>query len=251
MIVNEFLILVMLAYLYGIFILSLRIKLEAKRIRFLKLLLIILFVFAIVLFIQSLSLITGMMLWVEIAALVILLVFLISTFINEIEVFLEKFNLGKKDISPRLINNDLANALLQSVDYLSKRKIGALITVERSMSLSNIINKSLMLNADVTKELLTSIFIPSTPLHDGAVIIRDNKILCAKAYYPASSRGDLPMNYGTRHRAALGISEQSDAFTIVVSEETGRVSVTVDGKIEYNITKEALNLYLENILKIK
>ena len=251
MILNEFLIVVMLAYLYSIFLISLRVKLEAKKIRILKPLLVVLFIFSVILFIQSLTLIESMMLWIEITALVVLLIFVMATFTSEIELILKKLNLKKIDVSPRLINNDLANALLQSVDYLSKRKIGALITVERSMSLSNIINKSLMLNADVSKELLSSIFIPSTPLHDGAVIIRDNKILCAKAYYPASSRGDLPMNYGTRHRAALGISEQTDAFTIVVSEETGRVSVTVDGKIEYNITKEALNLYLENILKIK
>ncbi|HPJ23610.1 MAG TPA: DNA integrity scanning protein DisA nucleotide-binding domain protein, partial [Bacillota bacterium] len=118
------------------------------------------------------------------------------------------------------------------------------------VNLTPFINKALMINADVSKELLTSIFIPSTPLHDGAVIIRGNKILCAKTYYPSTERTDLPMTYGTRHRAAIGISEQSDALTIVVSEETGNVSVTINRQMEYNVSKETLNLYFEKFLKI-
>lgn len=248
---NEFFIVIMIAYLYSIFLLNLRMKLEIKRIRLLKFILVLLFVFSIILFVQSFTSIEGMWILIEGLALFMLVIFVVITYLGEIELFLDKVNFSKNDTSPRLINNELASALSQSVDYLSKRKIGALITVEKKMSLTNIIDKALLLNADVSKELLTSIFIPTTPLHDGAVIIRNNKILCAKAYFPASTRSDLPMSYGTRHRAALGISEHSDAFTIVVSEETGRVSVTVDAKMEYNITKEALNLYLENILKIK
>ncbi|QWB99988.1 DNA integrity scanning protein DisA nucleotide-binding domain protein [Mycoplasmatota bacterium] len=247
---NEFFITIILAFIYSLFLLNLRMKIEIKQIRVLKVLLLVLSILSIVTFIQSLETATGLLLVTEIVALAILPVFVTMTYISEIKTLFGRFNIGKKKGSPSLINNDLAIALIQSVDFLSKRKIGALITVERNVSLTNIVDKALSLNADISKELLTSIFMPSTPLHDGAVIIRDNKILCAKAYYPASERHDLPMNYGTRHRAALGISEQSDAFTIVVSEETGRVSITVDGKMEYNLTKEALNLYLENILKI-
>jgi len=247
---NEFFVTVIMAYLYSIFLLNLRMKIEVKQIRILKVILLALTVLSIITFIQAIETSKGLLLTIEIVALIMLSVFVTMTYINEIKTFFGKLNIGKKSNSPSLINNELAIALIQSVDFLSKRKIGALITVERNISLTNIIDKALSLNADVSKELLTSIFMPSTPLHDGAVIIRDNKILCAKAYYPSSERHDLPMNYGTRHRAALGISEQSDAFTIVVSEETGRVSITVDGKMEYNLTKEALNLYLENILKI-
>lgn len=247
---NEFFITVIMAYLYSIFLLNLRMKIEVKQIKTLKVILLALTVLSVITFIQSIETSSGILLIIEIVALSILPVFVIMTYINEIKSFFGKVNLGNNKGSSGLINNELAIALIQSVDFLSKRKIGALITVERNVSLTNIIDKALSLNADVSKELLTSIFMPSTPLHDGAVIIRDNKILCAKAYYPSSERHDLPMNYGTRHRAALGISEQSDAFTIVVSEETGRVSITVDGKMEYNLTKEALNLYLENILKI-
>ncbi|MGE4572363.1 MAG: diadenylate cyclase [Candidatus Izemoplasmatales bacterium] len=247
---NEFYISVTIAYLYSIFLINLRMKLETKQIRFLKILLLVLTIFSVSTFFKYANTLSGWGLYTEILALITLFVFFGATYCNEIKSVYKKISSNKIDTSPRLIDNELAVALIQSVDYLSKRKIGALITVERSIRLTNIIDNALMINADVSKELLTSIFIPSTPLHDGAVIIRDNKILCAKAYFPASDRTDLPMNYGTRHRAAIGISEHSDAFTIVVSEETGRVSVTVDGKMEYNVTKEALNLYLENILKI-
>lgn len=247
---NEFFIIIFITYLYSIFLLSLRIKVEAKKIRYLKIFLLVLLVFSIIAFIKSLSTIDNFTLYLEIIALALLPIILVMTYYNELKYLMKKLNFSSSNHSPNLIDNELAANLSQAVDYLSKRKIGALITIERNISLTNIIDRALILNADVSKELLTSIFIPSTPLHDGAVIIRNNKILCAKAYFPASDRTDLPMNYGTRHRAALGISEQSDAFTIIVSEETGRVSITVDGKMEYNLTKEALNLYLENILKI-
>jgi diadenylate cyclase len=240
----------MIAYLYSIFLLNLRSKLEVKPIRILKLLLLILTVFSVIAFIDSLDQVSGLMFYTEIIALLLLPVFLTTTYFNELKAIFRVLFGHKSSNSSSLINNELAVALAESVDYLAKRKIGALITVERNVSLTDIVDNALMLNADVSKELLTSIFIPSTPLHDGAVIIRNNKIVCAKAYFPASERTDLPMNYGTRHRAAIGISEQSDAFTIVVSEETGRVSVTVDAKMEYNVTREALNLYLENVLKI-
>jgi len=247
---NEFFITVFLAYLYSIFLLNLRMKLEAKKIRLFKSLSIVLIAVSVASFIRTLPSIQGLLLSVEILALVMLFVLLVTTFYHEIKSIFSLFNLSKNDKQIQLTNNELATALAESVHFLSRRKIGALITVERQMSLSSIIDNALDINADVSKELITSIFMPTTPLHDGAVIIRNNKILCAKAYFPASERTDLPMNYGTRHRAALGISEQSDAFTIVVSEETGRVSVTVDGKMEYNVTQEGLNLYLENILKM-
>jgi len=108
-----------------------------------------------------------------------------------------------------------------------------------------------VIDAPVSSELLATIFVPTTPLHDGAVIIRDNTIVCAKAYYPSTERTDLPLKFGTRHRAAIGISEQTDALTIVISEETGYVSVTINRQIDYNVSKETLNLYFEKYLKIR
>jgi len=250
MVLNEFLISVFMMYIFSIFLVNLRMKIEVKRIRSLKVFAVGLTIFSVYTFIESLNEVSGITLATEIVALFFVGVFITYTFVNEITHVVKKFHHSKSHRGPLLINNELASALSESVRFLSKKKIGALITVERSVKLTDIIDQSLVLNADVSKELITSIFFPNTPLHDGAIIIRGNKILCAKAYFPSSEKMDLPMNYGTRHRAALGISEQSDAFTIVVSEETGRVSVTVDGKMEYNVTEEGLNLYLENILKI-
>lgn len=248
---NEFLITAMMVYAYSIFLINLRMKLEISKLRVLKILLLALSVFSVVTFIETLSQVSGYYLVIEIVALFFVLVFTLYSYTSEALRLLKKLNITRGSRGPQLINNELASALSESVYYMSKRKIGALITVERKVKLSNIIDQSLKLNADVSKELITSIFIPTTPLHDGAIIIRDNKIVCAKAYFPSSEKADLPLNYGTRHRAALGISEQTDAFTIVVSEETGRVSVTIDGKMEYNVTEEGLNLYLENILKLR
>jgi diadenylate cyclase len=248
---NEFFITAAILYAFSIFLVNLRIKIEVKKIRTLKVLAVGLAVFSVITFIDSLKTVSGLYLATEIVALFFIVVFIIYTFIDEINHLFKKLNIAKNSKKPQLINNELASALAESVSYLSRRKIGALITVEKKIRLTDIVDQSLLLNADVSKELITSIFMPNTPLHDGAIIIRDNKIICAKAYFPSSEKTDLPMNYGTRHRAALGISEQSDAFTIVVSEETGRVSVTIDGKMEYNVTKEGLNLYLENVLKIR
>ena len=153
-------------------------------------------------------------------------------------------------VRQKAIDNEFVEELISSVEFLSKRKIGALITIERNVSLTPFINKALWINADFSKELLTSIFVPTTPLHDGAVIIRGNKILCAKTYYPSTERTDLPVKYGTRHRAGIGISEQSDALTIIISEETGNVSVTVNRQLEYDVSKETLSLYFEKFLQI-
>lgn len=247
---NEFFIVTFIMYAYSIFLVNLRMKIEVKKIRSLKVFAVILTLFSIITFIVSLDTAEGLYLITEIMALFFVGVFIVYTFINELSHLFKLMNISRNKHRPQLINNELASVLAESVEYLSKNKIGALITVERKDKLTDIIDQSLYLNADISKELITSIFIPLTPLHDGAIIIRDNKIICAKAYFPSSEKLDLPLNYGTRHRAALGISEQSDAFTIVVSEETGRVSITVDGKMEYNVTREGLNLYLENILKI-
>ena len=247
---NEFLVVAFITFLFGIFLFNIRIKFETSQVRFFKFILLILVIFSIYFYVQSFQNVDGSLKIIHSISMTMIVVYFVTNYYDDFKRVYKKVYMKKSERKDKLIDNDLAISLIQAVDYLSKRKIGALITVERSVQLNHIIDSALLLNADVSKELLTSIFIPSTPLHDGAVIIRKNKIVCAKAYFPASNRTDLPMNYGTRHRAALGISEHSDAFTIVVSEETGRVSITLDGKLEYNVSKEALNLYLENILKI-
>ncbi|MBN2876715.1 MAG: DNA integrity scanning protein DisA nucleotide-binding domain protein [Bacilli bacterium] len=243
---DNYIVLVLVTYLYALYLLMLRIKVSFKAIRLFKVFLLLLSISSLVFLINyngDMSLYVAIIVFLPIPYLVVM------TYVVEIVNILKK--IGFTSFNKQLkINNELAEQLLSSVDFLSKRKIGALITIERNVNLTPFINKALMINADVSKELLTSIFIPSTPLHDGAVIIRGNKVLCAKTYYPSTERTDLPMTYGTRHRAAIGISEQSDALTIVVSEETGNVSVTINRQMEYNISKETLNLYFEKFLKI-
>ena len=244
---DNFTILILATYLYAIFLVSLRMKVSYKSIKHFKILLLILAATSLFFLIEyngNLTLVTRIIVYIPIPYI------LIMTYITEIVNVLKKMGINGFVKRPIKIDNELAEQLMNSVEFLSKRKIGALITVERNINLTPFINKALMINADLSKELLTSIFIPSTPLHDGAVIIRGNKILCAKTYYPSTERTDLPMTYGTRHRAAIGISEQSDALTIVVSEETGNVSVTINRQMEYNVSKETLNLYFEKFLQI-
>lgn len=142
----------------------------------------------------------------------------------------------------------IINILLGTVDFLSKRKMGALITLERDDNLNMYIEKAIEIKAVVSQELLTTIFTPGTACHDGAVIIRKNIIMCAGAYFPSTDKYDVPKFLGTRHRAAIGISERSDAFTIVVSEESGNISATADGVIHLKLTAEALGEMLDRQL---
>jgi diadenylate cyclase len=246
---DNFNLLIIITYLYAIFVLILDSKSTLIKAGISKIAFLILFGASLYYLIaEELNLMDRT---VKIIAFVPAIFLLIMLLHEDFTKFYKKANMTKTREKTLLVNNDLAEDLYRSIDFLSKNKIGALITIERNVSLSKIANKALILNAEVSKELLTSIFIPNAPLHDGAVIIRGNKILCAKAYYPSSKRTDLPMHFGTRHRAALGISEQSDAFTIIVSEETGHVSVTINKEIEYNISRETLNLYFEKFLKIQ
>lgn len=238
------------AYLYAIYLLALRAKVSHKTIRPAKVFLLALLIIDVILFFTNLG--TGIELATQIIVLVPIPYMVVMIYINEFRTVLKKLGLIKKrGQRSAMTNNELADKLLDTVDFLSNRKIGALITIERNIDLSAFISKAMMVNAPVTSELLASIFIPTTPLHDGAVIIRNNSILCAKAYYPSTERTDLPLHFGTRHRAAIGISEQSDSLTIVMSEETGHVSVAINRQLDYNVSKETLNLYFEKYLKIK
>ena len=132
----------------------------------------------------------------------------------------------------------LVQALDKAVQYMAKRKIGALITIERTTGLEEYIETGIPLDADVTGELLINIFIPNTPLHDGAVILRDDKIAVASAYLPLSESPLIPKEFGTRYRAAVGISEVSDALTIIVSEETGDVSITLNNRMLTELSRQ-------------
>ena len=123
---------------------------------------------------------------------------------------------------------------------LSSTKTGALMVIERHTKLSDIVKNGVQLNSDVTSELLINLFVPKTPLHDGAVIIREGKILAAACVLPLTQNTNLNTELGTRHRAALGMSEVSDAMVVVVSEETGKISLAMDGTLTRNLNTEAL-----------
>ncbi|MGX7351836.1 hypothetical protein RU97_GL001254 [Enterococcus canis] len=138
----------------------------------------------------------------------------------------------------------------KAIQYMSRRKIGALITIERNTGLDEYIETGIALDADITGELLINIFIPNTPLHDGAVIVKHNKIAVASAYLPLSESNLIPKEFGTRHRAAVGISEVSDAITIVVSEETGDVSLTLNNELIPRLSQEEYLKILRNELII-
>lgn len=142
----------------------------------------------------------------------------------------------------------LINELVGAVVELSASKTGALITLEQGQSLEDFVKTGTPLNSIVTKELLTSIFVTSTPLHDGAVILRGDLIACASAYFPPTNN-QLPQRYGARHRAAVGISEITDSVTIVVSEETGSISITHDSKLT-PMNENDLREYLKSIVQV-
>lgn len=129
-------------------------------------------------------------------------------------------------------------AIIKATDYMAKRRIGALISIERETGMSDYIETGIPLDAKVSSELLINIFIPNTPLHDGAVIIQKNNVAAAACYLPLSESPFISKELGTRHRAALGISEVTDSITVVVSEETGNISLTKNGELHRNLTLE-------------
>ena len=145
----------------------------------------------------------------------------------------------------------LVYEIINAVDYLRRSKIGALIVIERDVSLQDYINRAKPIYADITNELLEAIFFPNNPLHDGAAIIQGNKVSCAGAVFPTSNSISVNRRLGTRHRAALGIAEESDAIALIVSEETGRISIAVDHEIHYNLTLDEFRMMLVDELKPK
>ena len=145
----------------------------------------------------------------------------------------------------------LVYQIIQAIDYLRKAKIGGLIVLERDVSLQDYITKSINLYAELTPELLISIFFPNNPLHDGGVIIQGDKISCAGAVFPTSNSSKINKRLGTRHRAALGIAEETDAIAVVISEETGRISIAVKGELYYNLTIDDARILLIDELRPK
>jgi diadenylate cyclase len=148
------------------------------------------------------------------------------------------------------LNKRIGN-VLAAVNYLAKRKIGALIVFERETGLNDFVESGVAIDSLISSELLSNLFIPNSPLHDGAVIIRRDRLVAAGCYLPLSENPFISKELGTRHRAAIGVSEVSDAISIVVSEETGQISLAINGQIVRDIKEESLISKLFEELKPK
>ena len=162
--------------------------------------------------------------------------------------FFENVILNRKHFSAKKQKIDVVKELIETIKYLSKSKTGGLIVLQRTNSPVNHSDVGTKLDADVSQELLLTIFYPSTPLHDGAVIIEGEKILSAGVLLPLTEDPKLSWRYGTRHRAAIGITETSDCACIVVSEETGDVSIAIDGALKKYEDLGQLKVDLSRIL---
>lgn len=145
----------------------------------------------------------------------------------------------------------LVYEIVNAMEYLRKERIGALIVIERDISLSNYIDKAKKLYADLTSDLLIAIFYEGNPLHDGGVIIQGDRVSCAGAVFPTSGSSKINRRLGTRHRAALGISEEADSISLIVSEETGRMSIAIKGELYYNLTIDDIRIMLIDELRPK
>ncbi len=145
----------------------------------------------------------------------------------------------------------MVNEIMKAIEFLKKNKIGALTVIERDISLQEYIERATKLYADISSELLGNLFYPNSPLHDGGVIIQGNRITCAGAVFKTSMNPNVSKKLGTRHRAALGVAEESDALALVVSEETGRISIAYDGELKYNLTLDEFRKILMEELKPK
>ncbi|HFI0151025.1 TPA: diadenylate cyclase CdaA [Streptococcus suis] len=161
-------------------------------------------------------------------------------FAPELRAMLEKLGRTTQIFSVNTLSKEekLIEACLGAVAYMSPRKIGALVAIEQAQTLQEYRSTGISLDADISRELLINIFIPNTPLHDGAVIIKEDKVAVSCAYLPLSESAGISKEFGTRHRAAIGLSEVSDAFVFIVSEETGSISIAHNGNFKHDLSIE-------------
>lgn len=193
------------------------------------------------------SILTGIMNWGVIAIIVI--------FQPELRRALEQLGTNKftrffgldSDIATKT-KEDIYKVVIAATE-LAKSKTGALIVIERDINIQDIISTGVPMNSEVSPQLLVNIFVPKTPLHDGAVIISNNKIAAAACVLPLADDPDIAKELGTRHRAAIGISKESDSIVVVVSEETGKISVAKDGTLIADVREDVLKkILISNIV---
>jgi len=169
---------------------------------------------------------------------------LVVIFQPEIRKALSRLGQATKLTSSKPLEERIVERIVRACAFMSERQIGALIVIERNQDLEPLLEGCVTIDAVVSVELLITIFDPLTPLHDGAVVIRGDRIAYASCVLPLSKSSEIPRKYGTRHRAGLGISEESDAIAVIVSEETGEISVAVGGRFHRNLDQELLKSLL-------
>ena len=151
----------------------------------------------------------------------------------------------------KVSDDDTVEELVVAATTLSAKRTGAIVVIERSIGLRNYIESGIPLDAKLTYDLLVSIFQPSSPLHDGAVIVQGDRVAAAACFLPLTINPRLNRELGSRHRAAIGVTEENDAVAIVVSEETGRISIIEDGDLEYDIDGERLRARLKSVVTLR
>ncbi len=206
----------------------------------------IILIFARIFDLLNLSAVSWLLSWVLQASAVLLVVL----FQPEIRRALEKLGQGSFFSRGREPAKDAARLIdefLRAILNMAKHKVGAILVFERKTGLSEVLESGTMLDADVSSELIENVFYPNTPLHDGAMVVRDGRITAAGCFLPLSENKQIASELGTRHRAALGASEISDAYVIVVSEERGTITFVFDGKLTRNIDSKELRKILTEL----
>ena len=208
-------------------------------------------VFLLVFFVVAMFLRMDVILWIFRNAISVGIIAVIIVFQPELRSALEQ--LGRRNVFVSIFSSEseddriserVMGEIVNACAKMSREKTGALIVIENEIQLKEHEKNGIYLNADISMQLITNIFEHNTPLHDGATIIRDNKILAATCYLPLSDNMELSKELGTRHRAAVGISEISDSLTIVVSEESGIISVARFGELKRNVSPDELKKLL-------
>ena len=170
-------------------------------------------------------------------------------------IFQQEIRRGLANIGQRrwsrffLKESEIISEITSACFLLSRKKIGALIAIERETRLKNYIESGIEIDAKVNAELLMTIFTPNTPLHDGGIVISGDRITTTGCLFPLTQNQKVSSNLGTRHRAALGISEETDAIVVIVSEETGGVSVAIAGRLTHDLDREAMERVLSNLYR--
>ncbi|WP_291569646.1 diadenylate cyclase CdaA [Clostridium sp. UBA4548] len=195
----------------------------------------------------------NMLLWILEKTITISVISIVIIFQPEIRKALE--HIGRTSFVEKIIYEDeevmhgVINEIVNAVEQLAEEKTGALIVIEQKTGLSDIINTGTKIDAEVSSALLQNIFVVNTPLHDGATIIRNDRIIAAGCFLPLTANDKLNKQLGTRHRAGIGVTEITDCLTIIVSEETGVISLAVNGRLLRNYDKEKLRTILVKIMK--